>query len=164
MGCWKFIDSHRLFDMSLNELTKLFGVEGKSSEYNPMWNNLDFFDNLIEFDKFKSYSIQDSISLLNAMLSARKIYYQNYGVDITKTLSTPSLSLKIFRHLFLEQDLDSWIPILDISKDKLFREAYLGGATACYKFKYSRDTLGKDLKYVDVNSLYPFAMLNSMPQ
>ena len=133
---WKFLDSYRLFSMSLNELTKMFGVQGKSCEYKQIWNTLDFFDDPVEFEMFKEYSLQDSEALLKAMIEARKIYYNNHNIDITNTLSTSSLALKIFRHQFMERNQDSWIPLLERWQDKLFREAYLGGATSAYKFKY----------------------------
>ena len=160
---WKFLDSYRLFSMSLNELTKMFGVQGKSCEYKQIWNTLDFFDDPVEFEIFKEYSLQDSEALLKAMIEARKIYYNNHNIDITNTLSTSSLALKIFRHQFMERNQDSWIPLLERWQDKLFREAYLGGATSAYKFKYDFNETNQELRYIDVNSLYPFAMLNPMP-
>lgn len=59
---------------------------------------------------------------------------------------------------------ENWIPILDKAKDIIFRGAYYGGSTVCYKFKFDiNEYLGKTLNYIDVNSLYPFAMLNQMP-
>jgi len=41
--------------------------------------------------------------------------------------------------------------------DGFIRNAYYGGGTDVYK------AYGQDLKYYDVNSLYPFAMKNPMP-
>ena len=49
-----------------------------------------------------AYSKQDSISLLEAVLNARSLYNEKYGVDISKVVSLPSLSLLIFRTKFLE--------------------------------------------------------------
>ena len=46
-------------------------------------------------EKFVKYSEQDSISLLKAILKARKFYLDKYNVDIIKTVSAPSLSVII---------------------------------------------------------------------
>lgn len=80
-------------------------------------------------------------------------------------MSTPSLALKIFRFLYYtDTDPESWIPIIDKAKHHLFRDAYYGGSTACYKFKFDiNESKDKELQYIDVNSLYPFAMQNQMP-
>jgi len=47
--------------------------------------------------------------------------------------------------------------ILTRSEDSFIREGYFGGATDYYKM------YGENLYHYDVNSLYPYAMLNIMP-
>jgi len=74
-------------------------------------------------------------------------------VNICSIVSTSSLSLKIFRQNFLKEN----IPVLSNTCDNFVRYSYYGGATDYYK-KY-----GKNLYYYDVNSLYPFCMLNPVP-
>ena len=74
-------------------------------------------------------------------------------MDITKVVSTPSLSLLIYRHKFQELE----IPILKRNLDNVIRESYFGGSSDYYKLH------GINLKYYDINSLYPYAMLNDMP-
>lgn len=91
--------------------------------------------------------------MYNALDHAQTIYSNEHNVDITTILSTSTLSLKIFRQNFLKTD----IPILKDSEDSFIRKGYFGGATDYYK------AYGKNLHYYDVNSLYPFAMLNPMP-
>ena len=63
----------------------------------------------------------------------------------------------IYRYKF--QKLD--IPILKRNLDSIIRESYFGGSSDYYKFH------GINLKYYDVNSLYPwstiYAMLNDIP-
>jgi hypothetical protein len=61
--------------------------------------------------------------------------------------------LKIFRAKFLNYS----IPILSKDIDEFVREGYYGGATDYYK------AYETNLKYYDINSLYPNAMLNPMP-
>lgn len=150
---WIFLDSCRLFPVSLNEFCKIFGVEGKKGSYNSNWNNITLFDDEVELSKFIEYSLQDSISLLNAIIKARNVYLEIYQVDITRVVSTPSLSLLIYRKKFQPVN----IPILKRKLDNQIRDSYFGGSSDYYKLH------GTNLKYYDVNSLYPYAMLNDMP-
>jgi hypothetical protein len=74
---FKWKDSYRIFPVSLNDLCKNFEMPGKSSEYNQLFNKIDFFINNNEnthlFSEFKKYSIQDSVALLNCLLEAQKL-------------------------------------------------------------------------------------------
>nr|YP_010160567.1 DNA polymerase [Gymnopilus junonius]QRH17753.1 DNA polymerase [Gymnopilus junonius] len=146
-------DSLRIFPVSLDKLTKNFNVEGKTSKYNILFNNIDVFFDSNLYSSFKDYAMQDSKSLHNALLTAQKIYLSKYQVDICQVLSTSSLSLKIFRKNFLNTD----IPILVESVDAFIRKSYFGGATDIFKSR------GYNLRYYDINSLYPNAMLKPMP-
>jgi hypothetical protein len=148
---WK--DSYRVFPVSLEDLCKIFNVEGKTSNYNERFNSIDLFDNSDLLKSFKEYSLQDSICLLNALNKAQDIYSNKYDVDISLSLSTSSLSLKIFRKHFLKHN----IPILRNWIDNFIRKGYLGGSTD-YFLAYI-----KNAKHYDVNSLYPSAMENPMP-
>ena len=62
------------------------------------------------------------------MLNARSLYNEKYGVDISKVVSLPSLSLLIFRTKFLEKP----IQILNKSIDNIVRPTYYGGSTDVY--------------------------------
>jgi hypothetical protein len=150
-----FKDSFRIFPISLDDLCKQFDVKGKLCQYNPIFNTLDIFkpENNILLNKFKDYAMQDSEALLNALLKAQELYFEDYKVDITTILSAPSLSLKIFRSKFLDKN----IPVLTKNEDNYIRNSYFGGATDYYKAHVT------NLHYYDVNSLYPKAMLNPMP-
>src|ERR1700676_2411214 len=61
---WK--DSFRIFPVSLKELCNVFGVEGKSSEYNPEFNDLSLFNKPDLLKEFITYSFQDSVALYQA--------------------------------------------------------------------------------------------------
>ena len=148
---WK--DSYRIFPVSLDNLCKVFNVSGKISEYNPEFNQLSLFDNQDLFNQFKDYSLQDSLSLYSALVEAQNLYMKEYQIDITTIFSTSTLSLKIFRSSFLKVN----IPILKGMEDSFIRKGYYGGATDYYKAKVTK------AKYIDVNSLYPFAMCKPMP-
>jgi len=147
-------DSKRIFPVSLQELCEVFKVKGKFSKYNSEFNKLYILKPGNPLHKqFLEYAIQDSISLLNAMSKAQKLYFEKHKVDICSIVSTASLSLKIFRTKYLNFN----IPVLNNTLDNFIRFSYYGGATDYYK-KY-----GKDLYYYDVNSLYPYVMLKDMP-
>src|SRR6266702_2165714 len=148
-----FKDSLRVFPVSLQELTKVFEVEGKLYSYNPEFNKISLFEDINLLNQFVEYSKQDSICLLIALTKAQVIYIEEHKVDIATILSTSTLSFKIFRQNFLNIN----IPTLTNKLDSIIRLAYVGGSTDYY-FKY-----GENLKHYDVNSLYPKAMCNPMP-
>jgi hypothetical protein len=149
----KWLDSYRIFPVSLNQLCEVFNVEGKYSKYNVKFNTLDLFSNEKLLNEFKDYAIQDSVALFDALMEAQKLYISQYNVDITSILSTSTLSLKIFRQKFLDVD----IPILKSSEDNFIRKSYFGGHTDYYKPYLTNGY------YYDVNSLYPLAMCQPMP-
>ena len=148
-----FKDSYRIFPISLNELCKVFTVEGKISTYNTNYNNLNIFKNKYLLKDFINYSKQESLALYNALLKAQKEFIDLHNVDITSILSISSLALKIFRTNYLEID----IPILSSNNDNFIRKSYYGGATDYYHAH------GKNVHYYDVNSLNPTAMCKLMP-
>lgn len=148
-----YLDSYRIFSVSLNELCKVFNVPSKTNTYKIEYNSFEVFNNPVLFKEFKTYAKQDSISLLNALLKAQEIYLRDFNIDITTIVSTSSLSLKIFRSRFLNVN----IPILKGNVDHFIRRSYFGGGTDYYK------SYAKKVKYYDVNSLYPHSMCKPMP-
>ena len=147
-----WIDSYRIFPISLDNLCKQFSVDGKLDKYKLEYNNLDNLKGNL-FNEFKNYALQDSKALYDCLTIAQQIYINEYNVDITSIVSTPSLSMRIFMLKFLKFD----IPILKRVQDKFIRKGYYGGHTDYYK-KYIKKGF-----YYDVNSLYLFAMLKPMP-
>lgn len=117
-----------------------------------------------------SYLDKDLKSLLEVINEFSKILYYNFNIDLTKSMTISRLALNIYLNKYLpkqmgeEKDknnttnINSNIPL--INKHSLFSfiySAYYGGMTEVYK------PYGENLKYIDVNSLYPFAALNPMP-
>jgi hypothetical protein len=150
---FKFKDSLRIFPVPLNELCKVFNVEGKLFNYEPQFQNPQIFNQVDILSKFIDYGIRDSYSLFKALKNAQDLYYKKYRVDITTVFSTSTLSLKILRTCFLKNP----IPILNPTIDQFIRHSYYGGGTDVYK------CYAENVKYYDVNSLYPHAMLKPMP-
>jgi len=149
----EFKDSLRIFPMSLDKLCKMFGVDGKVMSYNPKFNDLSLFKNHKLLEDFINYSLQDAKALYEALFIAQLTYFDKFKVDIESVYSTATLSLKIYRTKFQELP----IFILPSKIDNFIRNSYYGGGTDVYK------AYGENLHYYDVNSLYPYAMLNPMP-
>ena len=94
----KFIDSARIFSVSLNSLCDVFNQgEGKTSAYNSKFNSLSIFLDLKLLSQFKSYAYNDALVLFKCMLNATKLYKEEYDVDLSKNVSMFSLSMLIFR-------------------------------------------------------------------
>ena len=148
-----FLDSLRIFPVSLQSLCSVFGVEGKVAPYNPKWNSATVFDNKEEFKKLIKYVGQDSVALKKALKVAQMIYINKYGVDITNVVSLPMLAMKIFRLNFQKEP----IPILTGFNEHFVRKGYFGGAVDIYKAH------AKNCYYYDIVSLYPYAMCKPMP-
>ena len=148
---WK--DSLRIFPASLDKICTMFGVEGKSSPYNQLFNKIELFNNPQLLQEFINYSLQDSKSLFQALYNAQLLYFDKFKVDIESVYSTATLSLKIYRSKFQEDP----IFILPSKLDMFIRKGYFGGGTDVYQ------AYAENVHYYDVNSLYPAAMLNPMP-
>jgi hypothetical protein len=125
------------------------------------WKNisLDEYKNLYKKDwdlkgECLSYLEKDLVSLLNIMDTFNKYILRNYDVQMTESRTISRLALNIFLKHYLKE---SKLPVI---KGHIFNEvkqAYFGGVTEVYK------PYGKNLYYYDVNSLYPYSALNSMP-
>ena len=124
-------------------------------KYIKPFNSLELFNNSELLNTFLNYGMQDSIALYNALVNAQTKIFNDFKLDITSKniVSTSSLAFNVLRSGFLKVE----IPILNNAQDMFVRKGYFGGATDYYK-KYVANA-----KYYDVNSLYPFAMLNDMP-
>ena len=87
------IDSCRIFPISLNQLCKTMGVEGKTQKYDTSkFNNFNLFNDKTTLDLFKEYSIQDSKGLAEALKVAQSNTYNQYEIDITDCLSASNLA------------------------------------------------------------------------
>jgi hypothetical protein len=132
-------------------------IPGKTEAYNKNdFGSLDLFKDKNTLKRFMDYAINDSIVLYKALLKAQEHYIVEYLIDISRLYSLPGLALKIFRSHFMPEDIDA-IPSLDKNPDIFIRRGYLGGGVHIFK------EYGRQIYYYDVNSLYPYAQLNTMP-
>ena len=98
------------------------------------------------------YMKQDILLLGGVMQKAQEIYWKLYKVDIESKITLPSLALSIFRMKYYDSS-NYPIHIPNKNEDSFLRRAYYGGHTDTYK------PYGENLFYYDVNSLYPFIMI-----
>lgn len=184
-----FIDSLNLLNSSLDKLAKDFNVEtGKgqfpytfvnrsSLNYLGIKPNISFYNNISIEDYNRiphenwdlrkeslKYLERDLLSLLQIIDEFSRLTYIYYNTDITKALTITRLALNVFLAKYysrVENDKtysNNKLPL--INKQHIFnfiKDGYYGGVTEVYK------PYGKDLVYLDINSLYPHASLNDLP-
>jgi hypothetical protein len=144
---WILRDTYKLLSFSLKDLTNNFKVKHIKGEFD---------HNKINWRNWKSlkkewlpYLISDCKGLYEVVNTYEDYVYRNFGISLYSCLTIAQLSLTIFRKKFLKEK----IPIY-INKEEKIRQSYYGGRTEIFK------RFGKNLKYYDVNSLYPYVMFN----
>ena len=174
------VDSLNLLNNSLDKLTKDFNVNIKKGIFPYNFVNKDNLNyvgntpdmiyynnlNLLEYNKIckekwdlkqesLSYLEADLLSHLSVMNEFSKTLYQEFNIQLTDSLTISRLALNIFLKRYLK---DSKIPLINnYNIFNFIKSGYYGGITEVYK------PFGRNLIYIDVNSLYPFAALNPMP-
>jgi len=88
------------------------------------------------------------------MIRAQEIYMEKYSVDLVKSLTVPSIALRVFRMQYYD-DEETPIHLLSFNQDTFIRKGYYGGHVDMYI------PHGRDLFFYDVNSLYPTIMRSS---
>ena len=149
----QFIDSLSLLPLSLKKLCDTFGI--KHSKGTIDFNKLNRVTK-----KLRDYLKTDCIALYNAInefdLYMKQIY-NHYIEDGEKKykrkLTIASQSWDYFNKINNErfQQLSEFV------EDEFRKNHYSGGRVEVFK------GYGENLNYYDINSLYPFAMLQSMP-
>jgi len=176
------VDSLNFLNLSLDKLTKEFNIDIRKGYFPHSFvnkNTLNYIGNKPNYSFYKELNIdkneynkipnenwnlkleclnylnKDLKGLYEVMIEFSRLVYIYFNVDITDALTITRLSLNIFKKNYYKIHN---IPY--INKIYLFnfiKQGYYGGITEVY-IPY-----GKDLLYIDINSLYPFAALNSMP-
>lgn len=136
-------DSYSLMPQALKRLTIAFGVKHLKGEF-------DFSKKFTAKNpKLLKYLKSDVFGLYECLM---KFYGQEF-IDIPN-VTIASTALSIFSKRFCDGDLVA----MNIEHEDLIRSKfYSGGRVECFK------GFGKDLRYYDVNSLYPSVMLEEMP-
>lgn len=98
---------------------------------------------------------KDLISLHQILFSFRNNIFNKYQLGVEDFITLPSLSFGVYRSSFMPENCDIRRASGVIGRD--IRKSYMGGIVEIFKPN------GKDLVCLDVNSLYPYAMLKDMP-
>lgn len=125
-----FRDSLHILPASLKNLTVDFDVEHKKLKMD--------YDIGIDDERFEDYFKNDILGLYEVLEKS----------NLTNHLTIASGALDSFRKNFYTLPMER----NDDDVEHLFREGYKGGRTEIFKL------YGKNLKYYDVNSLYPSVM------
>ncbi|MDD5014413.1 MAG: DNA polymerase [Atribacterota bacterium] len=161
---------------SLEKCAKSYGVEdkkfpdfsyleGEFEQYkDEFWEY--FFDHSSN-EEIEHHCHLDVIMLAKFGQILRKIYWENYNVDVfhKKIYSVPSASMKVFRTNYLKESIENPFARVVLRKggkakikinEDLFKFAnrcYKGGYCNAYSNKLLEDIVG-----LDISSAYPFAM------
>jgi hypothetical protein len=99
---------------------------------------------------------KDLISLYKIILKVSKVFFELFGIQITKNLTISGMSVKIFFKLC---DNKCNLPL--INDDTIYTDihnAYYGGRVEVFN-----PIVDTTAYYYDVNSLYPYASLKPLP-
>lgn len=100
------------------------------------------------------YNELDSISLHQVIKVFRELIISKFKIDACYSITLSSLAINNYRTNFLDYS-NCKLPII-LGLDFLeMKKAYKGGAVDIYK------PYGEDIKRVDVNSLYPFVIIDN---
>lgn len=146
----RFRDSCTLLPSRLDTLAKTLCPELGSKGSIPH-DDLKVSNLLVHSEDLINYLRQDILLLGGVMLKAQEINWSKYHIDIEDVMTLSSLSLKIFRQNYFDDETFP-IHIPTKNQDTFIRRGYYGGHADVYK------PYGDNLYYYDVNSLYPFIM------
>lgn len=140
---WTFLDSYQLIPASLGKITKAFDTETKKDE------NFDY-DTDENDPRWKKYLEDDCVSLFQTLQKFYTLVEEFLGGEVGMT--TAATAMKTYRRSYQKAPIERHSRHHDF-----FRQAYYGGRVEIYKES------GKNLRYYDINSAYPFAMMQPMP-
>lgn len=97
------------------------------------------------------YCNKDCIILWNVINTFNELIFEKFNLNIHRFQTLPSLAFGIYRSKYLK---DFKVPLISGQIFNDIRKSYTGGACDVYK------PFGENLYIYDVNSLYPFVMMN----
>jgi hypothetical protein len=147
---YRFMTKDKLFYLGRKpDLNYYDGID--LIEYNKIDN-----ENWSAKDETLKYLRSDLNGLLEVILKFSKTYYDKYQVNVTKYRTLPGLTFAMFTSNFYDEE--NSIKMVKGSLEKDIRSSYFGGNVNVF----IHEIIGEAF-YYDMNSQYPFAMLNDMP-
>jgi small nuclear ribonucleoprotein (snRNP)-like protein len=184
-----FKDSYLLIPASLRELCKTFKLTESKGIFPFKFNNIYYKGSLPKFEHFTNITLEeytliknqcntiwnfkeeaikycklDCETLHKILTKFNELIYNKWKINIHKTLTLPSLAMKIYKSHYMPKDT---LYQLHSLVEKNIRKSYTGGAVDVY-IPHNRKTTFLEnnpefitLYYYDVNSLYPSVMANN---
>lgn len=150
-----FRDSYRIFPASLKKLGEICKLYQTKLPFDHEHVNYEDLINIQHKDKVLKYLYNDVLMLYEIIQKFQENILSDYSIPLNKIYSTSNLAFTVFRTKFLSNDRN--IHSCTLHEYNLIKPTYFGGAVEVYI------NSGEDLYYYDVNSLYPYAMLNPLP-
>lgn len=145
----EFRDSLKLFNMSVDKLPNIRGIDKLDYDYKKVRNEKvleDFSSDDLEYVKHDVWKVKD---ILNALLE-----------DIGDYLTIGSSSYADWKRRFNKEDKYNYskhFPFIDDDVMTMLRKSYNGGIVILNE-KYRDKIIDEDVETYDVNSLYPSVM------
>ena len=179
---FKILDSIQMLNSSLDILCKSFDIIHKKGIFPHNFinkDNLNYIGDTPDFYYFKNMPIEtynkmkssnwnlkdeclkylesDVLGLLEVMVKFNEKIFNLYSLNITSIPTAAKLAMAIFTSNFYKDSNDLNIKLITGNVEKDIRQAYFGGNVNVLINKMDKAF------YYDMNSQYPFAMLNDMP-
>ena len=179
---FKILDSIQLINGSLDSLCKSFDIKHKKGIFPHNFINKDrlfYIGDTPDFHYFKNMNINiynkiksdnwnlkdealkylesDVLGLLEVMLKFNEKIFNLYSLNITNYVTAAKLAVGIYTSNFRTNSKDLKIKMIRGNVEKEIRNSYYGGNVNVLINKMDKGY------YYDMNSQYPFAMLNDMP-
>ena len=146
-----FVNKKRLFYIGQTPLHKYFKNMPLNLYEKNKKNNWNLKDECLK------YLEKDVLGLLEVMIKFNEKIFNLYSLNITKFVTAPKLAVAIYTTNFYSNTSEDKIKMIRGIVEKDIRSAYFGGNVNVCVNKINKAF------YYDMNSQYPFAMLNDMP-
>lgn len=151
---YKFVvrDLLRFTTLSVDKLGKIVGLD-KKNDIGKKYYDKDFLSlNQNEIDEYVDYAIRD----IEVLWYGFKLFHKFVNLDTTK-MTIPSYALKDWK----ERDIDKK-KYLRIDSAFYNSFSYFGGYSNG-NYRYKNKLVEGDIRCYDINSAYPFAMMQKLP-
>ena len=142
---WVLRDSVSLLASTLKKLTNNFSVKHLKGDFDHTKINWKNWKELKH--EWSPYLESDCRGLFEVLKKFESYLMKKFDCSINKNMTIAQLSMSIYRRKYLNRTINSYTHI-----EANIRKSYFGGRTEIFNMH------GKDLKYFDVNSLYPSVM------
>lgn len=153
-----FLDSMCILMSGLDKLSKTFNVADKKIDVdNKYKSDMGLYKSLYEGEYFE-YLKNDCKSLYQILEKFNSLLTEKFGI-LHLPITIASTALTIWRKNFLDTDI--YIPT--VKQDEFLRKGYFGGRVEYCGYGEITNGLYHDCTMIDVNSMYPHAMLGDFP-